>query len=65
MKLVEEAIEKYLNVGSNAPVLKLADSEIFHMAVHPNKGMYTDDDTDKVADEHISTTNCITLTSLY
>jgi hypothetical protein len=54
----------FINVRSNALVLELTDNEIFHMAVHPNKGMYTDDDIDEGADEeeHISIANCISLT---
>jgi hypothetical protein len=65
LKLVEEAIEECLNIGSNAPVvLQLTDSEIFHMAVHPNKGIYADDENDEGADkeEHISIAKCIRLT---
>lgn len=40
------------------------DSEVFRMTVHPNKGMYADDEIDEGADEeeHISIAKCISLT---
>jgi hypothetical protein len=65
MKLVEEATEECLNVGSDSPVvLQLTDSEIFHMAVRPNKGIDADDEIGEKADEeeNFFTDKCISLT---
>jgi hypothetical protein len=47
-KLDEEAVEECLNVDSDAPVvLKLKDSEMIHILMHPSKSVDTDDEVDK------------------